>query len=135
MKLGTRTVLALLAAVALTIGGFTAVALAGNKKPTTVVVNAGSVLSGKQNVKVSGGLNTATKCRAARSMRLFLTDQNGVTQATLDSGTSNTGGNWKLQAKLASPPNQNQFLRVKAKKLTVGKIVCKAGLSPLIAIK
>ena len=135
MKLGTRTVLALLAAVALTIGGFTAVALAGNKKPTTVVVNAGSVLSGKQNVKVSGGLNTATKCRAARSMRLFLTDQNGVTQATLDSGTSNTGGNWKLQAKLASPPNQNQFLRVKAKKLTVGKLVCKAGLSPLIAIK
>ena len=135
MKLGTRTVFALLAAVALTIGGFTAVALAGNKKPTTVVVNAGSVLSGKQNVKVSGGLNTATKCRAGRSMRLFLTDQNGVTQATLDSGTSNTGGNWKLQAKLASPPNQNQFLRVKAKKLTVGKIVCKAGLSPLIAIK
>jgi hypothetical protein len=130
-----RTVFALLAIAALCLGVFTAVAVAGKKKPTTVVVNAGSVLNGQQNVKVSGGLNTATKCRAGRSMRLLLTDQNGVIQSTLDSSTSNVGGNWKLQAKLASPPTQNQFLQVKAKKLIVGKIVCKAGLSPLIAIK
>lgn len=109
-------------------------ALGGNKKKTTVVVNAGSVLQGQQNVKVSGGLNTATACRAGRSMRLFLTDQNGVILATIDSATSQAGGTWKLQARLGSPPTTNQFLQVKAKKLTVGKFVCKAGLSPLIPI-
>ena len=135
MKSGARTVFAALAVAALCAGIFTTVALAGNKKPTTVVVNAGSVLSGKQNVKVHGGLNTATKCRAGRSMRLFLTDQNGVIQSTIDSGTSDAGGNWRLQAKLASPPTPNQYLQVKAKKLSVGKLVCKAGLSGLIAIK
>jgi hypothetical protein len=134
MKSGARTGFAALAVVALCVGIFTAVALAGNKKPTTVVVNAGSVLSGQKNVKVRGGLNTATKCRAARSMRLFLTDQNGVIQSTIDSGTSDSGGNWRLQATLSSPPTPNQYLQVKAKKLSVGKLVCKAGLSGLIAI-
>ena|SRR6478672_10552150 len=134
MKTGTRTAFALLAA-ALAVGVFTGVALAGNKKKTTVVVNAGSVLSGQKNVKVRGGLNTATACRNGRSMRLFLTDQNGVIQSTIDTGTSDSGGNWKLQATLSSPPTSNQFLQVKAKKLSVGKLVCKAGLSGLIAIK
>ncbi len=55
-------------------------------------------------------------------------------QATIDSGTSLGGGTWKLSAKLASPPTPDQYLQVKAKKLTVGKFVCKAGLSKLIAI-
>jgi hypothetical protein len=135
MKSRTKLAFVLFAVTALTIGALTATALAGNKKKTTVVVNAGSVLSGQQNVRVRGGLNTATACRAARSMRLFETDQNGVVLATLDSGTSDSAGNWKLSAKLPSPPQPNQFLRVKAKKLTVGKLVCKAGLSGLIAIQ
>jgi hypothetical protein len=135
MKSGMKLAVVVIAAGALVIGGFTASALAGKKKPTTVIVNSGSVLSGQQNVKVRGSLNTASACRANRSMRLFLTDQNGVIQSTIDSGTSDSGGNWKLQAKLASPPTSSQFLRVKAKKLTVGKFVCKAGLSGLIAIK
>ena len=135
MKARTKPAFVLVAVTALVVGALAATALAGNKKPTTVVVNAGSVLSGQQNVKVRGGLNTATKCRAARSMRLFETDQNGVVLATLDSGTSDSGGNWRLSAKLPSPPQQNQFLRVKAKKLTVGKLVCKAGISGLVAIQ
>jgi hypothetical protein len=134
MKTRTRTACALLVA-ALAVGAFTGIALAGNKKKTTVVVNAGSVLSGQKNVKVRGGLNTATVCRNGRSMRLFLTDQNGVIQSTIDTGTSDSGGNWKLQATLSRPPTSNQFLQVKAKKLSVGKLVCKAGLSGLIAIK
>jgi hypothetical protein len=121
--------------VALCVGMFSAAALGGKKKKTTVVVNAGSVLSGQQNVRVRGSLNAATACQAGRQMRLFLTDQNGVVQATLDSAASQVGGTWKLQAKLASPPTPNQFLRVKAKKRTVNKFVCKAGLSGLIPIQ
>jgi hypothetical protein len=135
MKARTRTAFVMFAVTALIVGALAATAVAGNKKKTTVVVNAGSVLNGQQNVKVRGSLNTASVCRAARSMRLFLTDQNGVILSTIDSGTSDSGGNWQLQAKLASPPQPNQFLQVKAKKLTVGKFVCKAGLSGLIAIK
>src|SRR5258707_13258655 len=103
MKTGTKIASALLVA-ALAVGAFTGMALAGNKKKTTVAPNAGSVLSGQKNVKDRGGLNTATSCRNGRSMRLFLTDQNGVIQTTIDSGTSDSGVNWKLQASLSSPP-------------------------------
>jgi hypothetical protein len=87
------------------------------------------------NVKVTGGLNTATACRGARSMRLFLTEQYAGILATIDSGTSSKGGTWKLQAKLSGPPASGEFLQVKAKKLSVGKFVCKAALSGLIPIQ
>lgn len=129
-----RTLIVALALVALCVGAFGSQALAGKKKKTNVVVNSGPVLTGQQKVKVSGSLNTTTACLAARSMRLFLTDVNGAILATIDSGTSLTGGTWKLSAKLASPPTPDQYLQVKAKKLTVGKFVCKAGLSKVIAI-
>jgi hypothetical protein len=129
-----RTLFPAFAVIVLCLGVFSAEALGGKKKRTAVVVNAGSVLSGKQTVKVRGGLNTAAACRATRSMRLFLTDQTGAILATLDSATSDAGGNWRLQAKLPSPPNGTQFLQVKAKKLATGKLVCRAGLSPLIPI-
>ena len=129
-----KRTLIVLALVALCVGAFGSQALAGKKKKTNVVVNSGPVLTGQQKVKVSGSLNTTTACLAARSMRLFLTDVNGAIQATIDSGTSLTGGTWKLSAKLANPPTPDQYLQVKAKKLTVGKFVCKAGLSKVIAI-
>jgi hypothetical protein len=132
--LNRRTVLVVLALAALCAGALGSQALAGKKKKTTVVVNSGPVLNGQQKVKVSGSLNTTSACLAARSMRLFLTDQSGAIQATIDSGTSLSGGTWKLSAKLASPPTPDQYLQVKAKKLTVGKFVCKAGLSKVIAI-
>lgn len=132
--LNRRTVLVVLALAALCAGALGSQALAGKKKKTTVVVNSGPVLNGQQKVKVSGSLNTTSACLAARSMRLFLTDQSGAIQATIDSGTSLSGGTWKLSAKLARPPTPDQYLQVKAKKLTVGKFVCKAGLSKVIAI-
>ena len=135
MRLSARTALVAIAAALLLVGGFGSLALAGKKKKTVVVVNSGSILKGQQNVKVQGALNTTTACRAARSMRLFLTDQNGVIQSTIDSGTSTSGGNWKLSAKLAAAPTADQRVQVKAKKLTVGKFVCKAGVSPLLEIK
>lgn len=126
---------AVLAVALLCLGAWAAVAVGSKKKPTTVVVNAGSVLNGQGNVKVTGGLNTATACRGARSMRLLLTEQYAGILATIDSGTSSSGGTWKLQAKLSGPPSSSEFLQVKAKKLTVGKYVCKADLSGLIPIQ
>jgi hypothetical protein len=129
-----RTIVAALGVVVLALGLFSATALGGKKKKTTVVVNAGPVLSGKQNVKVGGSLNTATACRGGRSMRLFLTDAGGNVIETVDSATSSRGGNWSLKAKLENPPSGDQRLQVKAKKLSAGKFVCKAGLSNLIAI-
>jgi hypothetical protein len=68
-------------------------------------------------------------------MRLFLTEQYAGILATIDSGTSSKGGTWKLQAKLSGPPASGEFLQVKAKKLSVGKFVCKAALSGLIPIQ
>lgn len=130
-----RTIGILALAGLLCLSGISSQALAGKKKGTKVVVNAGSVLNGQQKVKVKGSLNTSTACRGTRSMRLFVVDQNGNIESTIDSGTSSAGGNWTLSAKLAAPPTADQFLQVKAKKLTVGKYVCKAGLSAPIGIK
>lgn len=133
--LGKRTVAAVLALTMVGACALVSPALAGKKKKTTVVVNAGPVLSGKTNVKVSGSLNSTSSCLASRSMRLFLTDATGNVQATIDSATSRSGGTWKLSAKLSAEPTSDQRLQVKAKKRTVGKFVCKAALSPLIQIK
>ena len=131
----TRTLLAALSVAVLCVGAFGGQALAGKKKKTTIVLNSNPVLSGQQNVKVSGSLNSATSCLAARSMRLFLTDASGNVQSTVDSTTSRSGGTWKFSAKLPAAPTADQRLQVKVKKLTVGKFVCKAALSRLIEIK
>ena len=129
------TVLAMAVILMLT-GALASTAVAGKKKKkTTIVLNSGPVLSGQQNVKVSGSLNSATSCLAARSMRLFLTDASGNVQSTIDSTTSRSGGTWKLSAKLSAPPTADQRLQVKAKKLAVGKFVCRAALSGRIEIK
>lgn len=129
-----KRTMAILAAGALCLGLFSATALAGKKKKTVVVLNSGPVLSGKQNVKVSGQLNTSSGCKPARAMKLFLTDPNGVVIGTLDSSSSDLNGNWKLQGKLPAAPTANDRLQVKASKRTVGKTVCKAGFSSLITI-
>lgn len=133
--LSKRTAIGVLAAALLCAAALGSQALAGKKKATKVVLNSGSVLSGQQNVKVTGSLNTTSACKPARDMRLFLTDQAGAVDATIDSATSQSGGSWRLQTKLTSPPTADQRLQVKVKKLAVGKFVCKAGLSELIEIK
>ena len=121
-------------AAVLCVGLFGATALAGKKKKTVVVPNSGPVLSGKQNVKVSGTLNTTNGCKPARAMKLFLTDASGAVVATLDSSSSDINGNWKLQGKLSAAPTATDRLQVKAVKRTVNKTVCKAGFSQLIVI-
>lgn len=130
-----RTVIAVLAVALIGAGALGTQAFAGKKKKTTIALNSGPVLSGQQNVKVGGSLNSTSACLAGRSMRLFLTDASGDVQSTIDSASSRTAGTWKLSAKLSAPPTADQRLQVKVKKLTVGKFVCKAALSGLIEIK
>jgi hypothetical protein len=128
--------LAVLALAALALVAFSAVALAGIMKKTVVVFFSGSPnihKSGKVNAK--GSLNTASACEANRSMRLQVLDANGVVLTTLDGSTSDTSGNWALSGNLPNTlPAGTNSVRVKAKKRTVGKFVCQAGVSPNVAI-
>jgi hypothetical protein len=133
-------VLAVLAIAALGIGSFSAVALAGKKKKTTVVFTQhGEGISPKFNksgkVTAKGSLNTVSACEPSRSMRLQVLDTNGVVLTTLDGSTSDASGNWKLSGQLPTTlPAGTNYVRVKAKKRTVGKFVCQAGVSPNVAI-
>jgi hypothetical protein len=142
-----KRLLVILAAGVLCLGVFSPAALAGKKKETTVVTGLDVVLTGQQNVKVTGHLKSsldrppgkpgrrpASKCQIARAMKLLWTDANGVVLGTLDRSTSDMDGNWRLQGKLPAPPTANDRLKVKANKRTVGKIVCLADFSPLITI-
>jgi uncharacterized protein YfaS (alpha-2-macroglobulin family) len=129
-------ILALLAVAALSLGLFSATALAGKKKRTTVVFFSGSPkVNGAKNVTAKGTLSTANACKPARGMKLSVLDANGVILATLDGSTSDANGNWKLQGQLPSTlPAGPKSLQVKASKRVVGKFVCRAGFSPLVPI-
>jgi hypothetical protein len=130
-----RRAIAVVLTGVLCLGAFgVSTAASAKKKKTTVVVNLGPVLSGQKNVKVSGHLNTSSKCKSARAMKLFLTDAEGNVKGTLDGSTSDVNGNWKLKAVLPAAPTPTDRLQVKANKRTVNKVVCKAGFSGLITI-
>jgi hypothetical protein len=128
--------LVVIAVAALGVGLFSATALAGNKKKTTVVYFAGNPkfnASGKVTAK--GTLNTASACKVTRGMRLQVLDQTGVVISTLDGSTSDTNGNWSLSAQVPTGlPAGTNSVRVKATKRTAGKFVCKAGVSTPVAI-
>jgi hypothetical protein len=127
-------VLIVLAVAALGVGLLSASALAGNKKKTAVVYFSGSPkFNGSGKVTAKGTLNTASACKVARGMRLQLLDQTGAVVSTLDGSTSDTNGNWSLSAQLPKPLPVGS-VRVKATKLSVGKFVCKAGVSAPVAI-
>ena len=126
-------VLAVLALAALAIGSFSAVALAGKKKKTSVIffttspkINKG----GKVNAK--GSLNTATTCEPNRAMRLQVLDTNGVVLTTLDGSTSDANGRWILSGQLPTTLPAGTNYVVRAKKRTVGKFVCQAGVSETV---
>jgi uncharacterized protein YfaS (alpha-2-macroglobulin family) len=128
--------LAIIAIVTVSVGALSAVALAGIKKKTSVIFFTTSPKfnkGGKVNAK--GALNTASACEPNRAMRLQVLDANGVVLATLDGTTSDSAGNWALSGQLPnSLPAGTNFVRVKAKKRTVGKFVCQAGVSASVAI-
>jgi hypothetical protein len=131
-------ILAVLAVAALGVGLFSAVALAGKKKNTTVVFFSGNpkIGGGKTpNVNARGTLNTVSACKISRGMTLFVTDVNGTALATLDGSSSDSNGNWKLQGNVPSNlPTGSKFVQVKANKRTAGKFVCKAGFSALVPL-
>jgi hypothetical protein len=123
--------LVVIAVVALGAGLFSAVALAGKKKKTSVVYFAGNPKINKSGkVTARGSLNTASVCKVARGMRLQVLDATGVVISTLDGSTSDSSGNWSLSGQLPSPlPAGTNSVRVKATKASAGKLVCKAGVS------
>lgn len=128
--------LALVAVALLGLGLLSAPALAGKKKKTGVVFFTQSPKINKAGkVTAKGTLNTANACEPNRSMRLQVVDATGVVIGTLDGGTSDSSGNWLLSGQLPSSlPAGTNSIRVKAKKRTVGKFVCTAGVSPLVPI-
>jgi flagellar hook assembly protein FlgD len=128
--------LAVFAIAALAIGTFSAVALAGKKKKTSVVFFTGSPKVNKSGkVTAKGSLNTATPCEPARSVRLQVLDVNGAVLFTLDGKSSDSVGNWSLSGQLPKGiPANTTSVRVKAKKRTAGKFVCKAGVSAAVPV-
>ena len=128
--------LAVFAIAALVIGAFSAAALAGKKKKTGVIFFTSSPKINKSGkVTAKGSLNTASACEPSRSMRLQVLDANGAVLFTLDGRASDSVGNWSLSGQLPKGlPAGTNFVRVKAKKRTVGKFVCKAGVSVPVPI-
>ena len=147
--------LAVLAIAALAIGAaFSAVALAGKHKKTTVQFQRENGLtfnSGKVTARGSLGVNFPVRsgkrcgsrcqsrdrwlaaCLPSRSMRLQVLDTNGVVLTTLDGSTSDANGFWILSGQLPTTlPAGTNYVRVRAKKRTVGKFVCQAGVSDTV---
>jgi hypothetical protein len=129
-------VVAVLAIAALAVGAFSAAALAGKKKKTSVVFFTGSPKFNKGGkVTAKGTLNTASVCKPARGMKLQVLDSTGAVIGVLDGSTSDASGNWKLSGQLPSNlPAGTNSVRVKATKTAVNKFVCKAGVSIPIPI-
>jgi hypothetical protein len=128
--------LAVFAIAALAIGAFSAAALAGKKKKTGVIFFTSSPKINKSGkVTAKGSLNTVSACEPSRSMRLQVLDANGAVLFTLDGRASDSVGNWSLSGQLPKGlPVGTNSVRVKAKKRTVGKFVCKAGVSVPVPI-
>jgi FlaG/FlaF family flagellin (archaellin) len=131
----TGRLIAVVAVAVLGLGLFSATAVAGKKKKTSVVYFSGyPKFNSSGKVTVKGSLNTASSCKVARGMRLQLLDQTGAVTSTLDGSTSDSNGNWIASAQLPSSVPLGSTVRVKATKLSVGKFVCKAGVSTPVAV-
>jgi hypothetical protein len=127
--------LAALAIAALAMGAFGTAAFAAKKKKTAVIFfNQSPKFNKNGKVNAKGSLNTASACEPNRAMRLQLLDANGVVITTLDGSTSDPSGNWSLSGQLPKTPTPGESVRVKAKKRTVGKFVCQAGVSATVAV-
>lgn len=132
MRRATKTTLVLIALAALSLGVFSAAALAAKKQdtlPTFFTDNPKFNPGGE--VKAKGTLHTVTACKLQRIVKLQVLDANGAVLATIDEDdTPNSSGNWKLSGQLPKDlPAGTNSVRVKAKKRTAGKFVCKAGVS------
>jgi uncharacterized protein YfaS (alpha-2-macroglobulin family) len=132
MRTAGKTTFVLIAVAALCLGAFSAAAVAGKKKDTLPVFFTGNPqFNPGGQVKANGALHTVTACKSQRVVKLQVVDANGVVIAAIDEdATRNTSGNWRLSGKLPTNlPAGTNSVRVKAKKRTAGKFVCKAGVS------
>ena len=140
MRKTAKTALALIAAAALCLGAFSAVALAAKKKDTAVIFFANNpTFNSGGEVKAKGTLHTVTACKPQRIVKLQVLDANGAVIATIDEDdTPNSSGNWKLSGhlptNLPAGTTGTNSVRVKVKKRTAGKFVCKAGVSISVPI-
>jgi flagellar hook assembly protein FlgD len=137
MRTAGKTTFVLIAVAALCLGAFSAAAVAGKKKDTVVVFFTGSPKFNKAGeAKAKGTLQTVTACKSQRVVKLQVLDANGAVIAAIDEDvTENTSGNWRLSGKLPTNlPAGTNSVRVKAKKRTAGKFVCKAGFSISVPI-
>jgi hypothetical protein len=146
MRTAGKTTFVLIAVAALCLGAFSAAALAAKKRDTNVVFFTGSpkfdcraachVGESSGSVTAKGTLHTVTACKSQRVVKLQVVDANGNVIVAIDEdATKDTSGNWKLSGTLPrNLPAGTNSVRVKAKKRTVGKFVCKAGVSISVPI-
>jgi hypothetical protein len=132
MRTAGKTTFVLIAVAALCLGAFSATAVAAKKKDTAVVFFTGSPnINPGGVVRATGTLSTVTACKRQRVVKLQVVGANGAVITAIDEDvTEDTSGNWSLLGKLPTDlPAGTNSVRVKAKKRTAGKFVCKAGFS------
>ena len=107
--------MAVFAVAALAVGAFSATALAGKKKKTSVIFFNGSPKINKSGkVTAKGSINTANACEPGRSTRLQVLDAGGVVLATLDGKSTDSTGNWSVSGQLPNNlPAGTNSVRVK----------------------
>jgi hypothetical protein len=134
---GLKTTLVLIAVAALGLGLLSATALAGKKKSTSVHFFSGypKFTGNVSKVTAKGSLGSVSACKISRGVKLQLLDPTGVVTSVLDGSTTDSNGNWILSGNLpATLPAGTNSVRVKANKVSVGKFVCKAGVSATVPV-
>jgi hypothetical protein len=140
--------LAMLAIAALAIGAFGAAALAAKKRDTNVIFKTGSPRFSccsvfgtptgskpRPQVSAKGTLHTVTACKSQRVVKLQVLDANGDVLAPApkhNDDVTHSDGGWSIWPR--DLPAGANSVRVKAKKRTPGKFVCKAGVSISVPI-
>ena len=112
MRTAAKTTFVLIAVAALSLGAFSAAAVAAKKKDTVVIFFTGSpTFNPGGQVKASGTLSTVTACKAQRVVKLQVVDANGAVITAIDEdATKDTSGNWRLSGQLRpiSPPGRTR---------------------------
>ena len=133
MRTAAKAILALIVGAVLCLGASSTAALAAKKKDTVINFFSGPTFNSGGEVKAKGDLHTATACKGQRVMKLQVLNANGAVISAIDEHTTkknNTFGNWSLSGHLPKNlPAAKNSVRVKVKKRTAGKFVCKAAFS------
>ena len=123
--------LMVVAAAAICFSAVAAVAVAGGKKKSTSVVffSGSPKVNNGGKVTAKGAVNSVSACESGRSVRLQLQDSTGAVLSTLGGTSSLGGGNFSASGQLPTLADGTYAVRVKVKKASAGKFVCKAGVS------